>query len=334
MDQPGSTDPWAPSTGQYYSTDPADLFAQLYDAIPDSVFLGWDAMKWNDSAPVRRQALEISTAILESGEVDTAHVEELIEEHGPRGMFTVLLGLDWTLIYVNPYGPAFGDVNLTNLQLRYAERQLLNSTAVSGALLPRCTFPGRPRGKLDKAEFFGVHRIPAEQWAKVEHRSVPPELDRHFNRSRPVPVACAPVIETLDELKIEFAERHGAAVFTLRPVNSAKLRSRLDTLLYRLDTSGARIAVLPEGTLSDSLLRHWRTLIDSRTDDLGTPTGLDFLLVGSGPVGSGQAPTNRAVLLHRHSGTELLSQDKLNSFTLDPDQTKLWRLRPRHANRG
>ncbi|MFI0449596.1 hypothetical protein [Actinomadura sp. 6N118] len=320
------TDPLTALAVAPYPADPADLFVVLYDELPDSLFRGWRVMEWYGSPAVQNLATKISDAVLEYGELAPEDVGRIIARDGDRGRFTILLGLDIALSHVNPYGPYHQDNAMSWLAYRaeYERDHLLNNPEeTAGALLPRCAYPGRPIGLRRKDEFFGVHRVLPEQWELVEHRVLPPAKDAYVNRDRPVPVACAPVLESYEDVQVDFEERHGMTVYRLRPRGSDALRNRIKQILDRLDESGARLAVLPEATLDDDLLEHWRDLI-WQTADRTSP--LRYLLLGSGPLGGGDPPPNRAVFLDRWTGEEILVQDKLACFILDSRQIKLWRL--------
>ncbi|WP_378282644.1 hypothetical protein [Actinomadura rugatobispora] len=320
------TDQLAAPAREAHPADPADLFLQLYDELPDRHFHGWQATRWYDDAGVRRRAGEISEIVLALGSLSPEVTEENIAEDGDRGRFTVLLGLDGALAHANPYGPYHDAPALTGLTVRYLTEGRLNGDEREGALLPRCAFPGRPRGRRTKAEFFGVHRVPPEEWAKVDHTLLPPVLDPHFDRDEPVPVGCVPVLETFDDIEIDFERRYGMTVYRLRPSDSHVSRDRIETIIRRLDEAGARIAVMPEVSLSDTLLERWK---EAAFHTAGRDRGrhpLRFLLLGSGPLGTDDPPPNRAVLIDRWTGRELLVQDKLSGFTLDAAQMRLWRL--------
>jgi len=309
-----------------HPADPADLFVTLYDALPDGLFDGWTVTGWSSDPDVLRQATGLSETVLERGELPPETTEEIIARHGHRGRFTLLLGLDIALAHANPYGPYHGSPAMTAVLVRYLTEGRFNSEATDGALLPRCAYPGRPRGRRAKDEFFGVHRVPPEYWDGVEHEVLPAVHDAHFPKDRPVTVGCVPLLETFDDIDISFEKRFGVTVYRLRPVDSPGLRTRIKTVLRRLDEAGAQIAVLPEASLDDTLLEHWK---EAAFDTAGRDRDahpLRYLLLGSGPLGSTEPPPNRAVLLDRWTGRELLVQDKLSGFTLDARQMREWRL--------
>lgn len=309
-----------------YPAGPADLFVHLYDAIPDEVFRGWTAARWYADDRVRREADEIAGTVLEHGALDPEETARIISRHGDRGAFTILLGLDAALAHASPYGPYYDAPALAGVLVNYLTEGKLNGPGTTGALLPRCAFPGRPRGKRSKAEFFGVHRVGQAEWDRVDHAILPAVNDPHFSRDEPIAVGCAPVLETYDDVDIAFEERHGLTVYRLRPMDSSGLRSRIKAIVRRLDESGAQLAVMPEASLSDGLLEHWKEVaFDTAARDRDRRP-LRFLLLGSGPLGGGDPPPNRAVLLDRWTGREILVQDKLSGFTLTAGQMRLWRL--------
>jgi predicted amidohydrolase len=309
-----------------HPAEPADLFVRLYDAMPDEVFRGWTATRWYEDAQVRRRANEIGEIVLEHGVLDPAITEEMIAEYGDRGRFMILLGLDTALAHASPYSPYHGAPALAGVLVTYLTEGKFNGPGTTGALLPRCAYPGRPRGLRSKAEFFGVHRVPQAEWDMIEHSVLPAAHDPHFSRDEPVAVGCAPVLETYDDVEIEFAERDGTTVYRLRPMDSSGLRSRIKAIVRRLDESGAQLAVMPEASLSDALLEHWKEVAFDTAGRDRSRRPLRFILLGSGPLGGGDPPPNRAVLLDRWTGRELLVQDKLSGFTLDAAQMRLWRL--------
>ncbi|NVI86834.1 hypothetical protein [Actinomadura sp. BRA 177] len=309
-----------------HPAEPADLFVRLYDAMPDEVFQGWTATRWYEDEQVRRRANEIGEIVLEHGVLAPAVSEEIIAEYGDRGRFMILLGLDIALVHASPYGPYHDAPALAGVLVTYLTEGRFNGPGTTGALLPRCAFPGRPRGLRAKAEFFGVHRVPQAEWDMIDHSVLPAVHDPHFSRDEPVAVGCAPVLETYDDVEIEFAERDGTTVYRLRPMDSSGLRSRIKAIVRRLDESGAQLAVMPEASLSDALLEHWKEVAFDTAGRDRNRRPLRFILLGTGPLGGGDPPPNRAVLLDRWTGRELLVQDKLSGFTLDAAQLRLWRL--------
>ncbi|MGP4024296.1 hypothetical protein [Actinomadura sp. 3N407] len=309
-----------------YPAEPADLFVQLYDSMPDDAFKSWTATRWYAEERVRRKAGEIADGVLEHGVLDPAETARIVSVRGDLGRFTILLGLDIALAHASPYAPYHDAPALAGVLVNYLTEGKLNGPGTTGALLPRCAFPGRPRGTRSKAEFFGVHRVSQAEWERIDHAVLPAVNDPHFSRDEPVTVGCAPVLETFDDVDIEFEERHGMTVYRLRPMDSSGIRSRIKAIVRRLDESGAQLAVMPEASLSDALLEHWKEVAFDTAGRDRDRRPLRFLLLGSGPLGGEDPPPNRAVLLDRWTGQELLVQDKLSGFTLDSGQMRLWRL--------
>ena len=197
-----------------HPAEPADLFVQLYDAMPDDVFAGWTATRWYEDERVRRHANEIAETVLEHGVLAPETTAGIVAEGGDLGRFTVLLGLDSALAHASPYAPYHGAPALAGVLVTYLTEGRFNGPGTTGALLPRCAFPGRPRGLRSKADFFGVHRVPQAEWDRIDHAILPAVNDPHFSRDEPVAVGCAPVLETYDDVEIEFAERDGATEVT------------------------------------------------------------------------------------------------------------------------
>ena len=116
------------------------------------------------------------------GEVDPGQVKEIIGAGGPREIFTVLRGIDWALEIINPFAPYFEHDGLDKLAVRYATTRRLNDgQAAEGALLPRCAYPGKPRGARDKALYFGLNRVSAQSWAKIRHNKLPNRYNRRVS---------------------------------------------------------------------------------------------------------------------------------------------------------
>jgi predicted amidohydrolase len=307
-----------------YSADPADLFVQLYDALPESLFRGWQPTAWSRDPAVRKLANEVYEELFDFGRLAEATVARIIKEPADyRGMFTVLRGIDWALADVSPFSGLHSHGRLVYLATRYAETGNFASGKIDGgALLARCAYPGSPGRKRQKNECFSVHRVPADWWGvEVRQQLIAPAHDVHFPAEESIPVGCAPVLANFADIDIGFTERHGETVYRLAPVDSARLRERITAIIERLDDSGARIAVMPEGTLSDGLLDHWRSELRRTAKRRAS---LRWLLVGTGPLGGDDPPYNRAVLLDRRSGDVIMTQDKLEHFTLVEKQILGW----------
>jgi predicted amidohydrolase len=306
-----------------HPSDPAALFIELYDQLPDEVFLRPDPEKWKHDPDVQRQAQRVCDYIQKFGEADLHQVQEIIDEDGHRGTFAVLRGIDLALEIINPWFPSFLYGNLAELTSRYAETGRLNASAADGALLPRGAYPNRPQGPAGKAAYFGVHRVTLQSWEKISYEMLPTRRGPSIPAGEPVQVGCAPLLETFEDVAFDPALPAGYDAFSLAPIDSASLRRRISSVIRKLDDAGAVIGVIPEGTLTDGLLNYWKEEAVS-TAARGKP--LRWLLVGTGPLGGGDPPPNRAVLIDRQSGKEILSQDKLTAFVLSADQAALWKI--------
>ena len=304
---------------------------QLYDQLPEQPFTGREPSQWDNDSGVKLRASRVYEHIIDHGEADPQQVEEIVQVGGNRGLFTVLRGIDWALAHINPFTPAFDHGKLAWLAARYAETGRLSDGLPEdeGALLPRCSYPGRPRGSRDKSGFFGLHRVAAESWVRLRHERIMPRHQPHFRPDQEIPVGCAPLLETFDDIRLDFAERDGESVYSLVPVESVSLRKRITSVIDSLDDSEARIAVIPEATLTDELLSYWK---DAAYSTAGRHKPLRWLLVGSGPLGGDDPPPNRAVLLDRWTKHNLFIQDKLSGFTLTAEQASDWNVPDRPVN--
>ena len=307
-----------------YPADPVALFIELYDQLPEEVFRRPEPMQWKSSDVwVKRHARRVCDYIQEFGEADPYQVREIIDEGGHRGAFAVLRGIDLALEIVNPWSPSFQYGKLAEVMRRYAQTGRLNGPGTDGALLPRCAYPGRPQGPGKKALYFGLHRVSPQSWAGIRHEMLPTRRGPSFGGGQRIRVGCAPLLETFADVKFELLLRDDYDEFTLAPVDSASLRNRISSVIRRLDDSGAGIGVIPEGALTDSLLAYWK---EEAVRTAAHGKQLRWLLVGTGPLGADDPPPNRAVLIDRLSGKEILSQDKLSAFILSVEQASEWNL--------
>lgn len=323
---------FSPGDLERLPTDPAHLFMALYDRLSEEPFHDRAAVSWLEQRELRRRVGRIEEAVLAAGLAHPETIEGIVGWDGERGLFTLLLGLDAALWYVNPYNPVVDRGRLDWLAVRYAVTGRLNDEAVMpGALLPRCAFPGEPRGREHKEDFFAVHRVPAEHLRRIiRYQRLKPHLDPAFGPEEPVRVACVPLLGSFAELEFGFGGRPGNVTYRLVPPGAgadldadldADLTARITALIDRMDAAGARIAVLPEGCLSADLLDRWRT-IATATARQDRP--LRWLLLGSGPLGGTDPPPNRAVLIDRWTGETLMTHDKLERFTIDDRQLHDW----------
>ena len=308
-----------------YPTDPAALFMELYDQLPDDVFLADKAVQWdNEDAWVTLHAMRVYDQILTYGEADPVQIERIVKEGDDRGIFTVLRGIDWALAHINPFSNIYEHENLEWLAIRYAETGRLNTGGRRRVRFSPGERTRRPRGTCRKALYFRLHRVTRQSWAKIKLEILPNACQPpKFRPGQYIPVGCAPLLETFDDVELDIQKRYKTLFFRIGPVGSRSLRDRILRVIRNLDASGATIGIIPESTLTDGLLRYWKDEA-VRTATLDKP--LRWLLVGTGPLGGNDPPLNRAVLLDRFTGQEILSQDKLTSFVLTADQVRDWKL--------
>lgn len=304
--------------------DPADLFVVLYDLLPEGPFRGLKANEWHGDETVRQLAEEVCEDVRSFGNADTARVEEICEERGDQGLFAVLTGLDQALGAVNPFSGARVASALTRIARRYNEKNQLNDPdgPTTGKLLPRCTRPGKllvqPTGKPD---FFNVHRVTADNCRNVHHVGFKQRNGAHFSGKKTIPIGSAPLLESYEDLQFDFHEVDGRTFYRVSP-RDGRLRDRIDHVVKNLDDSGAEIGVMPESTLSDALADHWATHMGKSNEG----SRLRWVLLGTGPLGEGEPPPNRAVLVDRSTGETILSHDKMHGFTMGKGQADRWQL--------
>ncbi|MEV6170049.1 hypothetical protein AB0L99_17695 [Streptomyces sp. NPDC051954] len=253
-----------------------------------------------------------------------------IDNHGHLGMFAALLGLDWAVAAANPFSPGYDEPTMSWLSIRYIRHNRLNNPReTAGLLLPRCARPGKVMAEWEnKADFFNVHRVAPEDCARIHLGRIPSRNDPAFSGEKPISVGAVPVLEKYTELEFEFQAKGPVRRYRTRPV-SGRLRDRVGQVFRNLQESGAEIGVLPESTLSSALLDHWKTLLREQPED----SGLQWMLLGTGPLDDTNPPPNRAVLVDCRTRQTILQQDKMAGFTLTADLANQWRL-PGEPHRG
>jgi hypothetical protein len=317
----------------FFSDDPADLFVQLYDLLGNECFQDGRAERWGRDPGVRSRAVDIERLILATGRAPTEGLDELLSSQDKEGAFTVLLALDLALAHINPFSGWWDPGRLYEVETRYARTARLNTDGVSGALLFGCAYAGRPQGQPEKRQFFELVRVEPAVWREVNLGWLESCSDFVIGSvggpGQPrTAVGCAPMISSLNDLSITAVKRYDDRGYRIAP-RAQVLRERVHEMLTALDESGAVIGVVPESTLSDDMLDEWRAAIQRRRQK----TSLRWIVAGTGPVGDADPPNNRAVVLDRRSGKELVAQDKRHDFTLTTEQIRLWGLEP-HLGSG
>lgn len=306
------------------SDDPADLFTQLYDRLDEVLFDTSDVWEWMDTEAVQDVAALIEERAVADGHLAGASVEGLIdhldEEELQERMFAILLGLDRALAYANAFVATHDETGLLPIAVRYAKSGLLNTSAVEGALVPRCAFPESSEAFPNRLSdvFTSVIRIPRDSFEQLDYRRVGARNDCSGVTRSHFTVGCVPLLETADELTWTSTERHHKRVYRIAVVDTPALRRRIEGILAALDESGATVGLMPELTVNDDLLLFWRDLV--RSVPASPQSRLKWLLVGSGPLSEDDPPVNEAVILDRITGDIVLAQRKLHRFTLSTEQ--------------
>jgi predicted amidohydrolase len=323
------------------SEDPADLFCQLYDELSDRAMAqdrAWRRKPVLDafSAEVRGLALDLD---LDPGALE-ARLQRVGRSVGEldAARWAAARGLDEALATCHP----LLDVPARRgqwpplerrIRRRYRRSARFDTGAIPGALLPKFAETGR-RGEqtANRAQAFAaVHRVPAAAWAsphvdfeRVRSEDQPPRRVRAGHAG--IVVACAAMLESLDELDFEHLEEDGEHFFAASPMRTETAAGRIRSVLQRMDESGVMLGICPELSLSEHLLEDWqRAVRDSPARD---ESSLEWIFLGSGPFDEGRpgAPYNRGLILNRKTGHVVHAQDKLFPFTLMPPQIRDWGL--------
>jgi hypothetical protein len=348
--QPG----WAGGPGDWLPdvADPADLFVMLYDSLPDVTARQRPELApalWRSSRQEKAAGRRLGD-LLEAWYLDhdVQRCAERVQQLACRGslvrqevmtvapssaapaVFSALLGLDRALYNVHPGQRGTSMTGLSAMGLRYIRTGRLSTDRVTGALLPRKSPFGSLGGSVLARCFLSVERIPAEVWNGVSHRRLPTHLDiGRRTTSEELRLAAVPLL-TRDDLAVSVvtAGTGEPVAFHLVPRDTAHLRERMRSVLGALDRSGAAIAVLPDHTLSPSLLTYWQELL--RTTPAPVGTRLKWICVGGGMVDARTPSVSRAIMLDRDLGDIVLAQDKLVPSRLELRQLTLRGMETRH----
>jgi predicted amidohydrolase len=327
------------------SSDPADLFCQLFDRLDDHVVA--DDRRWQNNRDLRELRREVRDKALDLDlepdwlERRLATCARRTGEGEPAAMWAAASGIDEALSRANPSTqapPRPGQRSRLLVEIvsdRYAIHGRFDTgdKHIGGALLPQLAGHGRASQTTVSRDhaFPNVRRVPADIWDSADV-----EFSRLRSKQAPMPVSsspnqelmvgCVPLLESLEqEIELTEVERDGAHFFSAK-LNDDCLKERIRNVLRTLDRSGAVLGVAPELSLSEAVLATWRlTMKDDRP-----PRGsaLKWVFVGSGPLGGDeiQPPYNCGVLLDRETGAEVHRQEKLYPFTLDKSQINDWNL--------
>jgi predicted amidohydrolase len=323
------------------SPDPADLFCQLFDELSDPAMEHDRA--WRRKVHLRELSTEVRHDALELGIRPEYLLRRIRRAAGKAGemdaaRWAAARGLDEALATCHPLlGAPAGSPQSSPLERRirrrYTRSGRFDTGAVRGALLPKLVESGRlPQATANRAQAFGaVHRVPPEIFESphVDFRRVRSE-DQPTARTRGghagIVVACAPMLESLEELDLRPVCEQGANFFEGAPRATDAFGDRIRAVLRQMDESGATLGICPELSLSEDVLNAWRRAVTESEER--RESQLEWIFVGSGPFASDgeRPPYNRAVLLDRKTGRTVHTQDKLFAFTLMPDQIKDWGL--------
>jgi predicted amidohydrolase len=314
-------------------SDPADLFVTLIPKL-EADFNSVTAFDWMADDRVRDIADFVEQAALAEGRIQPDSVDEVLdvldEDDYAKHLFAVLLGLDRALLHANPYYGSFDQGALVSIAVRYNRTGVLNADSSFGALLPRCSFPGRPLGTPNTVNdaFVGVVWVPEREWLRTAHKRLHARNDLTRNdREEELVIACVPFAEAVDEFTWEMSSQANVRFFRLSFNGDVRTSAEIGHLLDKLDVSGAQIAVIPELVLTDTLADEWIATVSERSRP--AESNLKWLFIGSGNVGDANPPRNRCLLLDRVTAEVLLEQDKMFPFMFTPEQLVDWQLTDR-----
>lgn len=312
--------------------DPADLFAVLYDELPEAPFAGREAAEWTSERTFWLEAEKIAEDFKASARIELSLIEGAVRQNDARLLFQLLVGLDKILLHAHPkYYDALLAMSpdlLKWIWTRYHATGRLNSVQVKGLLLPKLSSPGRPPGPQKKDDVFHFVRL-VESARYIDFSRVDQDVDVLLPaHGEPIRVASAPMLGSLADVSLRRTPRPDMDGYRLGPVESS-VEPRIRQVLQSLDESGATLAVLPEACLSDALLGEWVSVLkETAGQAIKEGSDLQWILVGTGPCAESDPPFNRSMILHRYSGKRVFQQDKNNGFTLSAAQIDSWGLTP------
>lgn len=307
--------------------DAADLFAQLYDTLPERLFAeDEEAEAWLDDEDVADIAASIETEAVEIGCVSAGLVERFLTvEQVERNTFAILLGLDRAFMQVDLTTATRDSAGVSELAARYLETGRYSTTAVEGAVVPKIVAPAQEHliPQSMREAFAAVIRVPAGLPVKVDYevlRVWPTRTEREAG----LYVAAMPAFDR-NELLLARRIPGPPACYSLRLQTPEDPLAWVHARLEALDATEAFVAVLPELAVTPELVGAWRTAcqqtpaVDSR---------LRAIVIGSGPDCADEQvrPHNRAVVIDRATGEVLWHQDKQFRFQLEQDILDRWNL--------
>jgi predicted amidohydrolase len=316
----------------------ADLFCEFYDELDEAEFRA-EFARWSEDRRLDSDSAAVAGDVQRGASLERIRMRinsMRINNHKDVGAqrYACMRGIDRAFACLNTAlhpGRVAIPPALAPLAAHVIARGRLDSDsgAHEGALLLRhvtrlgsSQLPEHPRDA-----FSSVVRVPEPSWRRCDHVMLGPStrLRRH-ELADGLKVACVPFIADPDELRFDVRERRSGRFFAVAPRDSPVTHERVPNVIAALDRSGARLAVVPELTLTSGLLKRWQQTLRNR-DRKGSC--LHWVLVGTGDLRDGQRPTNTAVLLNGRTGEIIARQDKLFPFRLDSDALRRWKLTDR-----
>jgi len=305
--------------------EPGDAFAEAYDRLSAENPVSGELQKWSNDVSMTTAHRDARDQITRTGQVDPA----IIAAADPVQLLGILSALDWTLQRGTPVSFATDPLAM-KLRGQFLRTGKFNSTP-DGAVLPRYVEAGRPRATAEALdEVFHTVRVSASTWRRCTQVNLLATTDQRYDVTVPadglVTVAQIPFAAPGEIKMAHETTAAGVDIYTCTP-NTA-LAGRVTKTLEAFRNSGANIALVPEATLTDSILAEWQAAC--------SPGGPDWILVGTGnvsgahPGASAPAPgvvtasgitlgPNRAVLLDGRTGDVIAAQDKRHGFTILPE---------------
>lgn len=312
-----------------------DIFCWLYDGLDLEAFRASIA-DWELDPHCVSIATDIEADAV-AGRLTREAVQIRLDNCGPGGpdrlRYACLLGLDRALGHLNPAQAPGVPAPLAGLGFDAEVACRLDSGLHGGALLTRPIglwadidheeeeepIPDHPRSC-----FRSVTRVPERHWSRCEVIALPEGAMLHRSDLRAgVLVACCPLIADPEEMSFRRLTRGTRSYYRIKPKDERVTRKRIAEVLAKVDASEARIAVVPELTLSPALRAVWSEAL--RDPGRGS-TRLLWLLAGTGDVDGGRRPVNAAVILDGRTGEELVRQGKNHRFNLKPEDLRRWNL--------
>jgi predicted amidohydrolase len=311
-----------------YSTDPADLFAQLYDALPERLFAHDEgAEDWLVDEAVAEIAADVEHEVVVTGRLSEETTGRFLDvEEEDRNRFAILTGLDHAFLQADLVTGTYDESELVEVTLRYLETGRLNTDSVSGAVLPKIAVPAQdhllPESLRDA--FGAIVRVPAETQLAVQQVLIERWPSRTM-REAGFFVAALPAFGREAALEVERIAGSPSS-YRLRLTDTGREDQWVRERLAALDAAGAFVAVLPELALTPALLTAWRENCRATIRTPGNP--LRWIVLGSGPEHDQRdvRPHNRAVIVERETGKILWHQDKQYRFQLEPQMIERWAL--------